>query len=86
MAIKLQPEEPSEPPRDGSDSTPSMPSVCIGLISPQLFLLLCVKAKQPIRALPLSRAPAVISWKHRKYAKDKLLLIQRMCAHWNLFH
>lgn len=86
MAIKLQPEEPSEPPRDGGGSTPSTPSVCIGLISPQLFLLLCVKAKQPIGALPLSRAPAGISWKHGKHANDKLLLIQRTCAHWNLFH
>lgn len=86
MAIKLQPEEPGEPPRDGSGSTPSMPSVCIGLISPQLFLLLCAKAEQPIRALPLSRAPAGISWKRRKHANDKLLLVQTMCAHWNLFH
>lgn len=50
-AIKLQPEEPS----DSSDSTPSLLSVCISLISPQLFLLLGAKAKQPIRVLPLSQ-------------------------------
>lgn len=59
MAIKLQPEEPSDPPRHSSDSTQSMLSLCISLISPQLFLL-CSKAKQPIRVLPLSRAPTVI--------------------------
>lgn len=47
-------------PRDGGDGTRSMVSVCISLISPQLFLLLCAKARQPIRAPLVSRSPTVI--------------------------